>query len=209
MLQPASVMQQKPKTRIPEKAVQWYNETAGLVRISDFPVLTRTRFTKPDETDRLEIQYWMCKDRNEVYGLCYFGQNCEGPPAHAHGGSIGTVLDEALGMTANFLIGDPSVIAVVAQLQVWMRKPVAVGKTYMFEASLQEHVPSQRKIVTKASIFCFSSDMPPVQSILQAECRDLKRRVVYAEGRAVLVKVPFKHYDPKRSATSTVPWSKL
>jgi acyl-coenzyme A thioesterase PaaI-like protein len=58
-----------------------------------------------------------------------FGALAEGPPRHAHGGSMAAVLDEALGVAA-WLAVRP---AVAARLEVDFRTPVPLGATAIVE----------------------------------------------------------------------------
>lgn len=48
------------------------------------------------DPERLVVQYWQDADAN-LAAKVYFGPHAEGPPGHAHGGSIASVLDEAMG----------------------------------------------------------------------------------------------------------------
>lgn len=60
------------------------------------PPLNR-RFVSADaDPDRFRVRYWMDEDGN-LAAKVYFGPNCEGPPGHAHGGSVASVLDETMG----------------------------------------------------------------------------------------------------------------
>lgn len=58
-----------------------------------------------------------------------FGPRAEGPPGHAHGGSMAAVLDEALGVAA-WLAHRP---AVAARLEVDFRAPLPLGRTAVVE----------------------------------------------------------------------------
>lgn len=79
-------------------------ELAGEPGWSDFdaPALVgdSLRFVSGDPTGgRFRVRYY----RNEAGALVarvWFGPETEGPPGHAHGGSIAAVLDEVLGLAA-------------------------------------------------------------------------------------------------------------
>lgn len=58
-----------------------------------------------------------------------FGARAEGPPGHAHGGSMAAVLDEALGVAA-WIAHRP---AVAARLAVDFRAPIPLGTTASVE----------------------------------------------------------------------------
>ena len=48
--------------------------------------------------DRIELRLYA--DGDGLSGKVWFGPEAEGPPGHAHGGSIATVLDQAMGHCA-------------------------------------------------------------------------------------------------------------
>ena len=52
------------------------------------------------EGDRLRVRYFRRADDRRLVGRAWFGPGAEGPPGHAHGGSIAAVLDEAMGAAA-------------------------------------------------------------------------------------------------------------
>jgi len=58
------------------------------------------RFVSGDRTgNRFRMNYFRDQEKNLVARV-WFGPVTEGPPAHAHGGSIAAVLDEVLGLAA-------------------------------------------------------------------------------------------------------------
>ena len=58
------------------------------------------RFVSGDQTgNRFRMQYFRDQEQNLVARV-WFGPVTEGPPGHAHGGSIAAVLDEVLGLAA-------------------------------------------------------------------------------------------------------------
>ena len=52
------------------------------------------------EGDRLRVRYFRRPGDRRLVGRAWFGPGAEGPPGHAHGGSIAAVLDEAMGAAA-------------------------------------------------------------------------------------------------------------
>ena len=72
------------------------------------------RFVSGDRTgDRFRMKYFRDQDKNLVARV-WFGPVTEGPPDHAHGGSIAAVLDEVLGLAAwadgnNVVVGNLNV----------------------------------------------------------------------------------------------------
>lgn len=58
------------------------------------------RFVSGDKTgNRFRMNYFRDQDQNLVVRV-WFGPVTEGPPEHAHGGSIAAVMDEVLGLAA-------------------------------------------------------------------------------------------------------------
>jgi len=58
------------------------------------------RFVSGDpEGDRFRVGYYR-KPNNALVARIWFGPETEGPPEHAHGGSMAAVLDEVLGLAA-------------------------------------------------------------------------------------------------------------
>lgn len=70
--------------------------------LCDAPALVgeTLRFVSGDRTGhRFRMNYFRDRDKNLVARV-WFGPVTEGPPGHAHGGSIAAVLDEVLGLAA-------------------------------------------------------------------------------------------------------------
>ena len=68
----------------------------------DAPALVGSslRFVSGDpEGQRFRTRYYRKPDRSLVARI-WFGPETEGPPGHAHGGSLAAVLDEVLGLSA-------------------------------------------------------------------------------------------------------------
>ena len=62
---------------------------------------TRTFISDDPDSDRLRIRYY-CRDLDgRLVAKVWFGSCTEGPPGHAHGGSIAAVLDEAMGIAVS------------------------------------------------------------------------------------------------------------
>ena len=67
------------------------------------------RFVSGDQTgNRFRMSYFRNQDQDLVARV-WFGPVTEGPPGHAHGGSIAAVLDEVLGLAA-WAAGHPIVV---------------------------------------------------------------------------------------------------
>ncbi|NOZ01466.1 MAG: PaaI family thioesterase [Deltaproteobacteria bacterium] len=82
-----------------------------------------TFVTGDADADRLGVEYYIRETDQAVVGKVWFGPKTQGPPGHAHGGSVAAVLDEAMG-AAVWLAGH----AVLAgTLTCRFRKPIPLG----------------------------------------------------------------------------------
>lgn len=67
------------------------------------------RFVSGDRTgNRFRMRYYRDQEQN-LLARVWFGPVTEGPPGHAHGGSMAAVLDEVLGLAA-WAAGHPVVV---------------------------------------------------------------------------------------------------
>ena len=53
-----------------------------------------------EKSKRLIVKYFIRRSDKRFIAKVYFGELAQGPPAHAHGGSMAAVLDEAMGLAA-------------------------------------------------------------------------------------------------------------
>lgn len=67
----------------------------------------------------------------ELRARVWFGPRAEGPPGHAHGGSMAAVLDEAMGLA----VWLAHRAAVAARLETDFRRPIPLGTTATVETS--------------------------------------------------------------------------
>jgi acyl-coenzyme A thioesterase PaaI-like protein len=77
-----------------------------------FPHGKPGKFVVGDESGtRFDVRYYRDDgDPERLHARIWFGPGTEGPPAHAHGGSMASVLDEVSGMTC-WVAGVPVVAA--------------------------------------------------------------------------------------------------
>ena len=99
----------------------------------------------------------------------WFGPRAEGPPGHAHGGSMAAVLDEAMGL-AVWLAHRP---AVAAHLETDFRKPIPLGSTITVETAVG---PAEGSGKARATSRLVGDD-----------------GTVYAEGNALFVLLAARH----------------
>ena len=50
--------------------------------------------------NRFRVKYYVRLSDRRFFGKIFFGKGTQGPPGHAHGGSMAAVLDEAMGFAA-------------------------------------------------------------------------------------------------------------
>lgn len=121
-----------------------------------------------NDANRLQVKYFIRKEDKRFFAKVFFGTNAQGPPAHAHGGSMAAVLDEAMGLGA--WAADQSVVAAKVSIEylrmlplntytivevildkiegrkVWMRADIkdANGKVYSKGEGLYINVPREK-----------------------------------------------------------------
>jgi hypothetical protein len=114
------------------------------------------------DDDIIRLQWYVRDEDNALIGKVWWGPGAQGPPGHAHGGSMAAVLDEALG-SACWVAGH-SVVA--AELTTNFKKMLPLERVYTAEAWV-DHVDG-RKIHPRGRIIDDDG-------------------TVYAEGRGVFV----------------------
>jgi acyl-coenzyme A thioesterase PaaI-like protein len=120
---------------------------------ADLPFLAlEDTFVSGDPSNhRLSIRYFQCEDDRSLLGKVIFGPGTQGPPNHAHGGSMAALLDEAMGGSA-WLAGFP---VVAAQLNITFRTMLPLGTRCLVKARVLE--VDGRKIKTTAEL-CSAQD---------------------------------------------------
>lgn len=82
------------------------------------------------EGERLRVRYFRRERDGRMVGRAWFGPGAEGPPGHAHGGSIAAVLDEAMGAAA-WVAGH---VVVAVRLDTSFQRLLPLGTDAMLEA---------------------------------------------------------------------------
>lgn len=137
------------------------------VAFDDAPALVGAslRFISGDpEGNRFRVRYY--RDGNYLKARIWFGPETEGPPGHAHGGSIAAVFDEVLGLTA-WAAGYP---IVVGNLNISFKNMMPIKKVVTLEGKLIS--AEGRKITVHGKLYC--------------------NKTVYAEGEALCITHPEK-----------------
>src|SRR5271165_1520341 len=83
----------------------------------------------PDNESGLQLEFQFSEANQRM--VCQFSlpERFEGPPSHAHGGIIATILDEAMGKVSKLR----SIIAVTGTMQVNYIRPVPLSKPLVTE----------------------------------------------------------------------------
>ena len=97
--------------------------------------------------DRLIVHYYGEKNPDVLHALAWFGPGAEGPPGHAHGGSMAAVLDEGMGFSG-WHAGYP---VVAATITVNFRQKLPLGVVHGVRCGVVR--VENRKVFTRGSIY--------------------------------------------------------
>lgn len=100
-----------------------------------------------EEDERMRVAYFRRQSDGALVGKVWFGPWCEGPPGHAHGGSMAAVLDDAMGKIG-WLSGHR---VVAARITVQYRRLLPLGSDLTLEAVI-DRVDS-RKLHTRGRLY--------------------------------------------------------
>lgn len=123
-----------------------------------------------DDKNRLIVKYYIRKKDKRFYSKVYFGEKAQGPPFHAHGGSMAAVLDEAMGLGA--WIASDSVVA--ASINIEYKRMLKLLQVVIIETWVDKI--EGRKVWMKSEI------------------RD-KEGTLYTKGTGLYVTVPKEKVD--------------
>lgn len=108
----------------------------------------RPMFVSGDpEGDRIRVRYFVHRDDRRLMCKAWFGHGSQGPPGHAHGGSISALLDESMGFAA-WVAGN---MVVAAQLNINFRNMVPIDQISTCEAWVED--VQGRKVMTRSRLF--------------------------------------------------------
>jgi acyl-coenzyme A thioesterase PaaI-like protein len=128
--------------------------------------------------DRLRIWYYRREADGALCAKVWFGYGAEGPPGHAHGGSMAAVLDEAMGFAA-WVNGHP---VVAATITINFRKRLPLEKVLHVECFVDS--VDAKKVTTKGRI------------------HDPESGAVFSEGEGTFVKQPIESFGRLIEATN-------
>jgi acyl-coenzyme A thioesterase PaaI-like protein len=96
--------------------------------------------------NRFRIRYYRDNDKH-LHARIWFGPETEGPPGHAHGGSVAAVMDEALGLAA----WAAGYSIVVGNLNVSFRNMLPIQKVVTLESRVIS--AEGRKVMVHGRLF--------------------------------------------------------
>ena len=119
----------------------------GWIAFDHFAAQPTRSFVSGDPRGRrLRVRYFRRERDGAFMGKAWFGEECEGPPGHAHGGSLAAVIDEGMGVAA-WVYGHPSV---AAELTVKFLEMVPLGTVVQIDAFIVQ--VDGKKIVTAGGL---------------------------------------------------------
>jgi uncharacterized protein (TIGR00369 family) len=77
-----------------------------------------------DNPDGMKLKFYLDEESRRTVCEFKLSRRYTGPPGHAHGGIIATILDEAMGKVNKFR----SVVALTKSMEIEYLKPVPLGK---------------------------------------------------------------------------------
>ena len=87
-----------------------------------------------DNPDGMRLQFLFDEGHHRVWCRFKLPRKYQGPPGHAHGGIIATILDEAMGKVNKLR----SVVGLTSSMAIEFVRPVPLGKTLVVEGTEQE-----------------------------------------------------------------------
>ena len=149
----------------PDRSVDLSGETGWVPFDAKSLVGESLRFVSDDpEGNRFRIRYYLDPERR-LHARIWFGPETEGPPGHAHGGSIAAVMDEALGL-AGWAAG----------------YPVVVGN---LNVSFRTMLPLRRVVTLASEVVSAAGRKVTVRGRLVGP-----RGTVYAEAESLCITIP-------------------
>lgn len=106
------------------------------------------------EGRRLRIRQFVREADRRLFAKVWFGPQAEGPPGHAHGGSMAAVLDHTMGVSA-WVSGYP---VVAATITINFHRKLPLGTVAVCECWVER--TEGRKIYTVGRLFGQDPEMP-------------------------------------------------
>jgi len=110
----------------------WIEQAApGWLPMSLPSTIGHETFVSGDSSgQRLTVRYFLDRSDASLIAKAVFGPGTQGPPGHAHGGSMAALLDEAMGVAA----WEQGHLAVAADLRIRFRNMLPLGSRCLVRA---------------------------------------------------------------------------
>ena len=142
------------------------HEGWGVVDDDGIRRITARSFVSGDPTsDRIRVGYFCREVDLAVVGRAWFGPGAEGPPRHAHGGSMAALLDEVMGFSC------------------WMKGHRVLAKK--IEISFLRSLPLQTVVSFEGAVVGVDG-----RNISARGALTLPSGIVCAEGTGLFVEIP-------------------
>jgi acyl-coenzyme A thioesterase PaaI-like protein len=134
------------------KTLLW-NAEPGWEKLENFDLIGGKRpFIMSEQNNHiLCVSYFQRKEDGALAGKIWFGPGAEGPPNHAHGGSIAAVFDEIMGASVWFA----GYVVLAARVSVDFLKPIPLNLICHYEARIEQVIG--KKIFAKGRIHSLSN----------------------------------------------------
>lgn len=118
----------------------------GLTPLIKLPLMERSFVSGGASPERLSVRYFLRERDQALVAAALFGPLAEGPPGHAHGGSMAALVDELMGLCA-WTAGH---MVVAARLTTDFKRMLPLGTLARAEAWVES--ADGKKIVTRARL---------------------------------------------------------
>lgn len=132
-----------------------HDPAPGWVAVDDDAIraITARSFVSGDpDSDRIRASYFCRQSDLAVVGRAWFGPGAEGPPRHAHGGSMAALLDEVMGFAC--WVRGHQVLA--KKIEVGFVRSLPLDTVVTFEGAI---VDVDGKNVTAQGTLCLPSGL--------------------------------------------------
>lgn len=130
--------------------------------------------------DGLDVSYFRRESDGALIGRVGFGPACQGPPGHAHGGSMAAVLDDAMGVAA-WIAGHP---VVAAEIRIRFKNMLPLGALVGLEARVTR--VDGKRVTTEGRLVPWSTFE---QSVSEGTPTSPRSSDAFALGEGIFVRI--------------------
>ena len=118
------------------------------------PSGTRSFVEGDPKGNRLRIRMYLRESDGRLVSRVWFGPHAEGPPGHAHGGSVAAVLDHTMGVAA-WVAGHP---VLAASITINFRHKLPLRRVCTVETWVSKS--NGKKVITQGQIYGENPERP-------------------------------------------------